>query len=301
MKITRRQFAGGAAALSIAALARRAALANPLGLPLGIQLYSVRKQMIEDLDGALAGVREAGFTEVEAAALPKKPAKEIRAALDKAGLKCVSAHQSFAELTTGFDQTVAYDQELGVEFIICPSPAYRAGAAPRAAAGAVKGPAPLTLDDWHYNAEQFNTIGEKMSGSHIRFGYHNHTREFVMTEGKTPYLELLALTDPAKVTFELDCGWAAAGGSSPAQLMKDHPGRFSLLHVKDFKIAAGGSGDGHDAKVTELGMGSIDYRPVFMEAAKSQKVRHAFVEQEEFDMPWKESLKVDAEYMRKLR
>ncbi len=79
----------------------------------------------------------------------------------------------------------------------------------------MKGPAPLTLDDWHYNAEQFNAIGEKMAASHIRFGYHNHTREFVMTEGKTPYLELLALTDPAKVTFELDCGWAVGGGIKP--------------------------------------------------------------------------------------
>ncbi len=300
LKMTRRQFAGGSAALSIATLARRSALANPLGLPLGIQLYSVRKQMTEDFEGALAAVREAGFTEVEAASLPKKPAKEIRAALDKAGLKCVSAHESFVNLTTRFDETVAFDEELGVAYIICPSPAYRAGAAPKPAAGTMKGPAPLTLDDWHYNAEQFNDIGEKMAASHIRFGYHNHTREFVMTEGKTPYLELLALTDPAKVTFELDCGWAVAGGSSPVQLMKSYPNRFSMLHVKDFKIAAGGSGDGHDAKVTELGMGSIDYRPVFAEAAKSQKVRHAFVEQEEFDMPWKDSLRVDAEYMRKL-
>ena len=60
------------------------------------------------------------------------------------------------------------------------------------------------------------------------------------------------------------------------------------------------AGEGHEPQVTELGRGSIDYRPIFAQAAKTQKIQHAFVEQEAFDIPWKDSLKVDAEYMRKL-
>ena len=36
-------------------------------------------------------------------------------------------------------------------------------------------------------------------------------------------------------------------------------------------------------------------------SAKTQKIEHNFVEQEAFDMPWKESLNVDAEYMRALK
>ena len=102
-KISRRKFIGTTAAFATLSLADRSVLANPFGLPLGIQLYSVREQMAEDLDAALAGVREAGFTEVEAAALPKKSAKEIRTALDKAGLRCVSAHHPFPELPRELD------------------------------------------------------------------------------------------------------------------------------------------------------------------------------------------------------
>src|SRR5277367_2590537 len=109
--ISRIQFLGAGAAFAVLSFAERAALANPLGLPLGIQLYSVRQQMMEDLDGALAAVSAAGYTEVEAAALPKKSAKEIRAALDKAGLRCVSAHHPFPELHEHFDEIVAYDKE----------------------------------------------------------------------------------------------------------------------------------------------------------------------------------------------
>jgi sugar phosphate isomerase/epimerase len=296
-KITRRQFVGTTAAIGVLSLADRFALANPLGLPLGIQLYSVRKQMLEDLDDALSAVSAAGYTEVEAASLPKKSAKEIRAALDKAVLKCVSAHHGFADLHDRFDEVVAYDKELGVQFVVCASPGYRT-ASP---AGTTGGERPFTLDDWHYNAEQFNAFGEKMAAAGVRFGYHNHTREFVLTDGKTPYEELLRLTDPKKVTFELDCGWVMVAGANPAEIMKNHPYRISMLHVKDFKLPPNPSPENHEAKVTELGLGTVDYRPTFAQAAKTQHILHAFVEQEAFDMPWKESLKVDADYMRNFK
>jgi sugar phosphate isomerase/epimerase len=292
--ITRRRFLGSAAALALTGLTHRLSFASPLGLPLGIQLYSVRQQMLENLDEALAAIRAAGYTEVEAAALPKKSAKEIRAALDQAGLRCVSAHHSFLDLQNHFDETVTYDQELGVAFIICASPGHRSPSP----SGPPGGQRPLSLDDWRYNAEQFNTFGEKIVASGIRFGYHNHTPEFVVTEGKTPYVELLRLTDPKKVTFELDCGWVMVAGADPVAIMKDHPHRISMLHVKDFKLPPNPSPDNHDAKVTELGRGTVDYRPIFAEAARSQRIQHAFVEQESFDMPWKESLRVDADYMR---
>ena len=238
----------------------------------------------------------AGYTEVEAAALPKKDAGEIRAAVQKAGLRCVSAHHPFTDLHARFDEIVAYDKKLGVKFLICASPGRR-----NPPAAASNGHAPFTLDDWHYNVEQFNEMGAKLASQGIRFGYHNHVPEFALTEGKTPYLELLRLTDPKLVTFELDCGWAIVAGMNPVEIMKDHPHRIAMLHVKDFKAPATASRDPEAFKVTELGQGSIDYHPIFAEAARSQHIEHAFVEQEAFDLPWKDSLKVDADYMRMFR
>lgn len=296
-RISRRQFLGSAAAFAVLTIADRTSLANPLGLPLGIQLYSVRQQMLEDLDEALAAVSAAGYTEVEAASLPKKSAKEIRSALDKAGLRCVSAHHPFADLHERFDEIVAYDKELGVQFVVCSSPGYR-NPSP---AGAPGGQRPYSIDDWDYNADQFNAFGEKATASDLRFGYHNHTREFVVTDGKTPYMELLRLTDRKMVTFELDCGWVMVAGANPTEILKGHPYRISMLHVKDFKLPSNPSPENHETKVTELGLGSIDYRPIFAQASKTQHIQHAFVEQEAFDMPWKESLKVDANYMRNFK
>ena len=291
-KISRREFTGIAAAFATLSLADRFALANPLGLPLGIQLYSVRQQMAEDLDATLSAVREAGYIEVEAAALPKKSAKEIRAALDNAGLRCVSAHHSLADLKPHFDEVVDYDKELGVHFIICSSPGFRDQTP------AMPGHRVMSLDDWQYSAEQLNAFGEQSAKSNIRIGYHNHTPEFAQTDGKTPYMELLRLTDPKRVTFELDCGWAMVASMKPVEILRNYPHRISMLHVKDFKVPANPSPEPHDFKVTELGQGNFDYHPIFEQAAKTQHIEHAFVEQEAFDMPWKESLKVDAAYMR---
>lgn len=294
MKITRRDFVGSGAALAAMLMARRHAFANPLGLPLGIQLYSVRQQMAQDLDATLVAVAEAGYTEVEAAALPSKSAKEIRTALNKAGLRCVGAHHPFADIHSRFDELVSYDKELGVQFVICASPGSRP-----AGPGSAKRSG-MTLDDWHYSAEEFDAMGEAANRMGVRFGYHNHSGEFTLTEGKVPLMELLRLTNPEKVTFEMDCGWVVVGGAKPAEILRDYPHRFAMLHVKDFNFPDTSASNAHDAKVTELGRGTIDYIPIFAQAARTQHIQHAFVEQEAFDMPWKESLKVDAAYMRKL-
>lgn len=292
--LTRRDFIGGAAALA-AVSSTNSSFGLLSGLPLGIQLYSVREQMAQDFEGALAGVRGAGFLEVESASLPKKPAAEIRKALDNAGLKCVSSHRSFIDVTRDLDATAEFEKTIGVSYIICPGPGRR-----NSPASGTK-PAPLSIDDWKYNAEEFNKTGEKLKRAGITFGYHNHWVEFKPVDGEVPYEKLLSLCEPDKTTFEMDLGWVKVAGQDPIALMKKYPNRFSMFHVKDFRLPSSISYATHDeAKVTELGRGSIDYRPIFAQAAENQKITHAFVEQEEFDIPWKESLKVDADYMKKL-
>ena len=292
--LTRRTFIGGAAALT-AVSSTRFSFGMPFGLMPGIQLYSVREQMAQDFEGALAAVREAGFLEVESAALPKKPASEIRKALDKAGLKCVSSHRSFVDVTRDLDATAEFEKTVGVSYIICPGPGRRNPLAPGTK------PAPPSIDDWKYNAEEFNKTGEKLKKAGITFGYHNHWTEFKPVDGEVPYETLLSLCEPDKMTFEMDLGWVKVAGQDPVVLMKKYPNRFAMFHVKDFHLPPNISYATHDqAKVTELGRGSIDYRPIFAQAAENQNITHAFVEQEEFDIPWKESLKVDADYMKKL-
>jgi sugar phosphate isomerase/epimerase len=151
---------------------------------------------------------------------------------------------------------------------------------------------PLTLDDWRWSAGQFNQVATKVEDAGLRFAYHNHYAEFGAIGGVLPYDELLEHTDPAKVSFELDCGWVIVGGQDPVHYLKQYPKRIVMLHVKDFK-------DNKPPSV-ELGTGSVDYTPIFAAAAAAGHIRHAFVEQEEFQGPIMEALAVDAKYMKRL-
>jgi sugar phosphate isomerase/epimerase len=282
------------AATAVAAMGDRAA-AEALNLPLGLQLYSVRNQLSSDAAGTLAQIADLGFTEVEAAGFFDYPAGQVKGGLDQAGLSCVSSHVPFLALYEAMEPTIEFHKAIDCNRIVCPQSASKTSIA------AGKAAAPSTLEDWRWSADQFNHFGEKLKAAGIAFSYHNHIHEFAAVEGVVPYDELLRLCDPATVSFELDCGWAVVAGVKPADYFSRYPHRFVMLHVKDFKLSGAHKGADTEAKVTELGKGDIDYAPILAAAAKSQSISHIFVEQEAFDLPWTDSLKIDADYIRKLK
>jgi sugar phosphate isomerase/epimerase len=299
--ISRRVFLKTASASAVGAAVWKSApwlMADPLGLPTGLQLYSVRDRLPKDYEGTLKQLSAIGFREVEAAGFFGHSPSEVRQAMDRAGLVCVGAHYALKDLLPKVDETIQFGKDLGLQYIVCAAPMLKDPAR-------VKDPnsrgarESMTLEDWRWNADQFNHIGERVNAAGMRFAYHNHTPEFRSENGVLFYDELLRLTDPAKVTMELDCGWAAVAGHNPAELLTRYPKRISLLHVKDFKLNAGVT-PANAPPSTELGNGTIDYHRIF-EAAKKADIKHAFVEQEEFDMPEMEALKIDAEYMHALK
>jgi sugar phosphate isomerase/epimerase len=300
-RIPRRNFLKTAAAsVAFAAACTDAPwlMANPLGLPLGLQLYSVRDLLPKDYEGTLRQLSAMGYREVEAAGFFGRSASDVKQAMEQTGLRCVSAHYSYADLAPHLDETIQFGKTLGLEYIICASPGLPDGS-PAKSANARVARAAMTLDDWRWNAEQFNRVGERVNAAGIGFGYHNHTAEFRAIHGVVIYDELLRLTDPAKVTMEMDCGCVIVGGKNPVDYLKRYPTRISMLHVKDFRLSGVPSSDTEPPPSAELGRGSIDYRPIFV-AAKKANIKHAFIEQEEYDMPAMEALKIDAEYMKAL-
>src|SRR6202022_4534796 len=94
--MSRRRFlASGVAGVAAAGclMARpRIAAADPLGLPIGLQVYTVREDLARDFDGTLRRVAAAGYAEVELYSFFDRKAPEVRRSLEGAGLRCVSAH-----------------------------------------------------------------------------------------------------------------------------------------------------------------------------------------------------------------
>jgi sugar phosphate isomerase/epimerase len=301
LRTSRRDFlkTSSAVALGVVATQSRMLHASPFGLPVGLQLFSVRDVAAKDFNGALAMVASLGYQEVEAAGFFDHSAAEVKKALKDNGLTCPSAHYNFQAMSTQTDQIIAYAGELGLKYIVCSTVGFKDPERVKGMTGKQRQTS-YTMEDWRWNAEQFNGIGAKVKAAGMDFCYHNHNVEFHPDkDGKVPFDEMLRIADPAKVNFEMDCGWVMVGGGDPVAYLKKYPTRFSMLHVKDF-VAKGPGPDGKNPEATEIGRGVMDQRALF-KAASRANIKHYFVEQEGFDIPMKDSLRVDAEYMKALK
>jgi len=256
-------------------------MAESLAKSTGIQLYTVGKELTEDMQGTLAKIAAIGYKSVESAGMAGKPAAEFRKALDAAGLKCPSSH-----LFLGPGQTVPQYYEdvktLGSQYVVS-SVVIKPGASIKSVDDYIKLIAAMTQDDFKKMAGDLNTMATQAKSMGLRFCYHNHNLEFrKWSDGATTYDILMSETDPALVKIELDCGWADLGGHPALELFKKYPGRFRMLHIKDFKPVPQPVvtlDPRTNPEWTELGKGHIDYRAI-LAAAPAAGVEYIFVEQE---------------------
>jgi sugar phosphate isomerase/epimerase len=259
----------------------RTAHSDPLGIPVGIQLYSVNQALKSDPGGTLQKLQQIGYRNVESAGFGGMSAKDFRRLLDDAGLSCPSAHLDFmaGNIETNFEDAHA----LGAHYVVSSILRRGTGELPQmdpAFSKYAEMMRAMTLEDAKQTADLANRIGEKAKQAGLQYGYHNHFMEFVdQGHGQVAYDVLLKETNPELVVFEIDCGWMRVAGPDPVHYIRKYPQRFPMIHVKDFldvgaKNAAPGTRVG-----TELGHGFIDYKPIFA-AAKGKGLKYYFVEQE---------------------
>lgn len=314
--ISRRQFVGrmgaGAAAIGLQGLIPARSFANPLGMDVGIQLYSIKPELEKDFEGTVKAVAAIGYKQVETnLSLNNRKAKEIREALQAVGLGWKSAHTSVAELRPDVDRIIEQAHDAGVQYLICSVPWVKDPSRIKPVAESdplyktygkfasfIAVLTNLTLDDWKWNAEFLNEAGEKTKKAGIQIGYHNHPFEFKKLGDTTGYDELLRLTDPDLVKFQLDCGWMVFAGQDPVTYLEKYPKRYRLLHIKDLKSPGGG--EGLAIHTTEVGKGIVDWKRIFAAAKKTEVVGY-YVEQEPpYERPPLESAKISYDYLHAL-
>ena len=285
-------------------------MANPLNMDIGLQLYSVKDDLEKDFDGTLKAVAAIGYKQVEGnLSAAHRTAKDIRTAIDALGLGWKSAHTSVAELHAAPDKLIEAAHDAGVQHLISSAPWIKDPSRIKKLDPSdplVKEYGPyaqfiaalenLTMDDWKWNADVLNEVGEKSKKAGIRVGYHNHMFEFKKQDGLLPYDELLRLTDPGLVDFQLDCGWMVYAGFDPAGYLTRHPKRYCSLHIKDLAKDGGRYGQG-TVRTTEVGNGTIDWKKIFA-AARKTSVGGYYVEQEPpYTRPPLESAKISFDYL----
>lgn len=279
-KQSRRQFlihaAGAGAALATAGLSRHV-WANPMSKPIGIQLWTVNDTLKHDPAGTLNKLGKIGFKEVEAAGLVGLEPKQFRRLLDDAGLRCPSAHLQFDmdNLGKAFDEAHA----LGATYAAASSLIEPVG---KAMSTKLEWKSAMSREEAKRTVDVANRIGEAAKRAGLQFVLHNHDREFVdLGNGEVGYDIVWHDTDPKLVQFEIDCGWMVFAGRNPVDYFKKYPGRIPLIHVKDFqpKKNKNGAPMSEEMLGSELGRGTVDYKPIFA-AAKAAGLKHYFAEQE---------------------
>jgi sugar phosphate isomerase/epimerase len=280
--LTRRRFLVQSGRVAAAALASgwalRRAGGNPMGRPVGIQLYTVNLPMESDPVGTLKKIRQIGFGEVECAGFGKLSAAEFRRLLDDAGLTCPSAHLTFD--IDSLDATFAQAHALGATYAT--SSSLNSLVAEIAPAATTPRPG-MSLEEAKRTAQLANRIGTAARRAGLTYVYHNHASEFAdVGDGSVGYDLLLRETDANLVKFEIDCGWMVFAGRNPVDYFNKYPNRFPMIHVKDFlprQKDVAGTSNTEEMLGAELGRGVVDYKPIFA-AAQKAGLQHYFAEQE---------------------
>jgi sugar phosphate isomerase/epimerase len=261
--------------------------ASPYGLPIGLQVYTVRDDLDKDPVGTLKRVAAIGYKEIEIGGFFGKSPTGFRVLMQETQLSTPSAHYEFKQLTSGWEKAIEYAQAAGLKYMVN---------------SALDDKDRKSLDGFKKAAEVFNKAGEQTAKAGIQFCYHNHNFEFARFGDTLGYDVLLRETDPKYVRFELDCFWMTHAGHDPVKYFENFPGRFPLLHIKDLKKGIPSSTSfamPWGNPFAEVGRGVIDWKRIF-KAAKRGGLEHYFVEQDQCDIPAFESARISYEYLRKL-
>lgn len=217
---------------------------------IGLQLYSLGKELTDDVPNGLKKVAKIGYSTVEPAGyrdgkMYNYEMTEFRKMADGAGLKITSTHvnppirkytkENMGEIADFWKKTVEDHVKCGVKTIVQPGM-----------------PSMENYDEAAIVCDVFNKAGEIAKAANIRWGYHNHNAEFqerVVKEedkdkprnrwapvGESVYDVMLNGTDPKLVFFEMDVYWTVMGQNDPLDYFEKYAGRFPVLHIKDRSV-----------------------------------------------------------------
>ena len=251
-----------------------AALASPsLQSPrykMGLQLFTLRAAMRQDVPGTLERIAAMGYEEVETYGFDDAAikyygmdAKAFRALLAANNLTTSSGHYDLnkfvsapiEDLTRYVDRSIEGAHALGHEYITWPWLDEQS----------------RTIEKFKVVAERLNVIGTQIRKAGLQLAYHNHDFEFVDQQGQIGYDIITRDTDPNLVKLQMDLYWIArASALTPHQWFTKYPGRFVMWHVKDMHKVS--------RDYTELGNGTIDFTRIWPDASLAG-LKHYFVEQ----------------------
>lgn len=279
--ISRRKFiertAIGSGAVGILLVRAGKLEANPLGLPIGSQVWPMRS-MLADFPGFVKRVAGIGVARLELCSpigygpqfASLTNGREVKKILGDHGLKSESSHFTMGELRNSQEKSIEWAKDVGITQMIS------------ATLGEGNGGSHPTLDQVKRAADEYNRIASAAAKAGMQQGLHNEGFELSIVDGKRTYDRLFDLLDPELVKFQFQMSTITAGLVA-ADYFTRYPGRFFSMHVQDIDMntsvpSTEGRGTERRHPQVAVGRGSIDWVKTF-QAAKIGGVKDYFVEQ----------------------
>jgi sugar phosphate isomerase/epimerase len=245
---------------------------------IGIQLYTLRKEISRDLKGTIKAVAESGYKQVEPYGFPSPQSIEMIKEARKCGIKVNSSHFDWNSVlhpefkgVLPFKEILSLAEKYKLSHLVIP---YLAEGDRR------------DLDGYKKVSESLNKAAELSSTANIQLAYHNHAFEFkTMDKGKSGY-DIFIENFSSQMAFEMDVFWVKLGGENPVAMIKELKGRISQLHLKDLKKKSVIPNFGKVTPDTfdEIGDGMINMIPI-MKIAQKTGVLHCHIEQDQSPNP----------------
>lgn len=259
----------------------------------GLQTYTLRNALAEDFEGTFRMIKDVGydFVELNGRNFADRSPTELRALLDTVGLPAPASHVDYSALAETPAALAETMNILGCDYAILPW-----------VDADVRG-----ADDYRRHAEVLNRAADTLRSNGVRVAYHNHQFEFDALEGgKTGMDILLSETDSNLVDFELDLFWAALAGIDIPALLRSHPDRFKLCHIKDMSgdpapfLASGDYEAIGRELMVDVGEGDLPFETYFAENDVSG-MRYFIAEHDQPKQPYRAAIATSHDAIRAMR
>jgi len=244
-------------------------------IPVALQMYTVRDFAEKDWAGTLKQVADIGYTALEFAGTWGVSAADLRKALDDLGLRAVSMHVGYGDLTDSgkLSECIAYAKTIGATNF--------------ALSGNNE-----TADAWKEWGENLGRAGEQAGRDGMTVSFHNHSAEFTVIDGK-PGLEIMFETAGDALKSQTDVYWVQHAGYDPAEFIRKHAGLCTTIHAKDMEA-------GEERFFAEVGEGILDWPSIFEACESVGGTEWYIVEQDACRRPSIESAKLSFENLKKM-
>ncbi|MDN3203009.1 sugar phosphate isomerase/epimerase family protein [Algoriphagus sediminis] len=232
---------------------------------IALQLYSLRNELADNPGEYFEMIPTWGINALEGGGGYGYTEEEFDQMLADHDMRIIGVGADYNQLSEDLSPIIANAKRFGAKYATCywiPHP-----------------DGPISEEELTAATDLFNEAGAKLAQEGITLLYHPHGYEF--TETEDGFLIDYMFENARNFKFNMDVYWVQQGGGDPLKYMKDYPGMFPVLHMKDRQKGTADTKNGHADVETNvvLGTGDLDIKGIIKEA-KKQGTEYLVIEDE---------------------